>query len=131
MDGTLVELSSAVAAGAREQGRAGLTAEAATPQKPSGVTSQAGGRGAGSGSRWRRWFSGRKQDEKRKLRSESVIKTEPRPETKSISQPNSESGPAPKSDVGPNATLYPPSAQVPVSNSFSNPITQPTSHNSS
>jgi hypothetical protein len=131
MDGTLVELSSAVAgAGAREQGGAGLTAEAATSQKLGVVTSRAGGRGAGSGSRWRRWFSGRKQDEKTKLRSESGAKTEPRPETKTISQPSSESGPAPKSDVGPNATLYPPSAQVPVSNSFSNPITQPSSHTS-
>lgn len=115
MDSTPIELSSALAGeGAREGGRAGLTAEAARPQKSSSVRSQAGGREPGSSWRLRRWFSEPKHDEKTKIGSESEAKTEPRR--------------APNSDVGPNANSCPPSAQVPASNSFSNPITQPSSH---
>jgi transposase-like protein len=112
----------------RERGRAGLTAEVARPQKSSSITSRASGRGPRSGSRWRRWFSERKQDEKTKLTSESEAKTEPRRETKTTSQPSSESEPPPYSDVNPNATSYPLAARVPILNSFSNPITQPPSH---
>src|ERR1700722_16109009 len=65
----------------RERGRGGLTAEVARPQESSSITSRASGRGPRSGSRWRRWFSERKQDEKTKLTSESEAKTEPRRES--------------------------------------------------